>query len=177
MQQHHHPDPPVATLDAMDEVAAREALTRCCGATAWVDGMLARRPWGSEEALRAAAETVADGLAEADWIEAIAHHPRIGDREVLRAKVAGWAGGEQGGVDVGDETLLDALEAGNRAYELRFGFTFLVCATGKDGLLMLEALHSRLGGDPATEWQVAAAEQRRITQLRITKLLDDIEGG
>jgi len=146
-------------------------------ATDGIDGMIARRPWGSEGALRAAAEEVADTLEPADWIEAIAHHPRIGDREVLRSKVAGWAGGEQGGVDAGDEDLLDALEAANLAYEQRFGFTFLVCATGSDGRQMLAALQERLAGDPATEWRVAAGEQRQITQLRISKLLDDINGG
>lgn len=165
------------TLDALNrlpEPDARAALARCCGASRWVEAMLAARPYADAAALHAAAARAADTLGSDDWLEAFAHHPRIGDVAELRAKfaaTAAWAGAEQAGAASASDEVLAALAEGNRAYEARFGYIFVVCATGRRADEMLALLRSRLGNDPVTELAIAAGEQRRITGLRLDKLL------
>jgi 2-oxo-4-hydroxy-4-carboxy-5-ureidoimidazoline decarboxylase len=161
-------------LNSLPVDAACEALRRCCGASRWVDAMAARRPFADARALFAAAEEAWAGLGPADWSEAFAHHPRIGDKEALRQRFAAtrqWAASEQSGVSGASEEVVDALARGNRDYEARFGRIFIVCATGKSAEEMLALLRERLGNDPATEERVAAAEQARITRIRLEKLL------
>ena len=163
-------------LNRMPATEARAALARCCGARAWVDGVCASRPWRDRATLFAAAERIADTLAREDWLEAFSHHPRIGDREALRkrfATTAAWAGAEQQGAAAASEPTLDALAEGNRAYDRRFGYIFIVCATGKSADEMLALLRARLPNDPATEIGIAAREQRAITRLRLEKLLSE----
>lgn len=165
-----------AVLDAMDEAQARAALTRCCGASRWVEGMLARRPFGDDATLHRAADEVWATMSRQDILEAFSHHPRIGaDIEALRAKFAGkgdlqWSSGEQAGVSEADEATLEGLRDGNVAYEERFGFLFIVCATGKSADEMLALLRARLANDPEDELRIAAAEQAKITHLRLEKL-------
>src|SRR5262245_36908475 len=161
-------------LNALPGDEAKEALRRCCGASRWVDAMAARRPFPDARALFAAADEVWAGLGPADWREACGHHPRIGDKQALRERFAStrqWAAGEQSGVSGASEETLDELEKGNRDYEARFGHIFIVCATGKGAEEMLGLLRQRLGNDPATESRIAAAEQAKITRLRLEKLL------
>jgi 2-oxo-4-hydroxy-4-carboxy-5-ureidoimidazoline decarboxylase len=153
---------------------AREALRRCCGASRWVDAMAARRPFPSAEALFAAADEVWAGLGPDDWREAFAHHPRIGDKEALRKRFAAtrqWAAAEQSGASAASEEVLDALARGNRDYEARFGHIFVVCATGKGAEEMLGLLRQRLSNEPEVEARIAAAEQARITRIRLERLL------
>lgn len=169
------------TLEELNQLApadARSALERCCGARAWVERMRTKRPFANRDALFAAAEQAADGLGRADWLEAFARHPRIGDREALRARfadTAAWASEEQKATTGASEGTLAALEQGNRAYEARFGYGFIVCATGRSADEMLAILHARLENDPELELVMAAQEQRAITRLRLEKLLS--EGG
>lgn len=161
------------TLDNASEDDARRMLTACCGVSRWVDRMLARRPFGSAEALLAAARDEWWGLTDADWREAFAHHPRIGDRDALRARfpaTAHLSEREQSGVDGADDDVLDALAEANRAYEARFGYIFIVCATGKTAEEMLALLRERIGNEPADEIRIAAAEQAKITELRLQSL-------
>src|SRR5205085_9973807 len=102
------------------------------------------------------------------------HHPRIGDREALRrrfAATAAWAGEEQRGARAAGEETLTALAAANQAYEQKFGYIFIVCATGRSADEMLAILGRRLEADPARELETAAREQRAITRLRLEKLL------
>jgi 2-oxo-4-hydroxy-4-carboxy-5-ureidoimidazoline decarboxylase len=163
-------------LNTLQPERARAELERCCGAAAWVEAMLAARPFADRAALHAAAERAARALSRADWLEAFAHHPRIGDVAALRAKfaaTAAWAGAEQGGAVGAPEAVLAALARGNRAYEERFGYIFIVCATGQRADEMLAILESRLANDPARELDIAAAEQRRITRLRLEKLVEE----
>jgi 2-oxo-4-hydroxy-4-carboxy-5-ureidoimidazoline decarboxylase len=148
-------------------------LTACCGASRWVERMLARRPFGSADALLTAARDEWFALAEADWREAFAHHPRIGDREALRARfpaTAHLSEREQSGVAGAADDVLEALAGANRDYEARFGYIFIVCATGKTAEEMLALLRDRLGNDAADEIRIAAAEQARITALRLQSL-------
>lgn len=165
----------LSRLDGLPAEEARAELSRCCGSSAWLDGMLARRPFGDREGLFTAAESAFLSLEEADWREAFDHHPRIGDREALRARFAttrAWAEGEQAGTREAPDAVIDALAEGNRAYEARFGYIFIVCASGKSATEMLGLLRGRLPNEPEAELPIAAAEQAKITRLRLAKLLD-----
>ena len=164
----------IEELDALSKERAREELERCCGATRWIDSMIAARPFGSKEGLLAAADRADAALSDDDWLEAFRHHPRIGDIDSLRKKfasTAAWASGEQAGTASASEEVLQGLAEGNARYEDRNGFIFSVCATGKSASEMLAILNERLGNDRATELRIAAGEQAKITRLRLEKLL------
>jgi 2-oxo-4-hydroxy-4-carboxy-5-ureidoimidazoline decarboxylase len=161
-------------LDAMSEEAARAALGRCCGASRWVDGMLERRPFGSDTHLFTCADEVWAQMGPADHREAFTHHPRIGaSLDALREKFANTAelsATEQAGALAASDAELEALRDGNIRYEARFGHIFIVCASGKTAAQMLELLEARLGNDPDTELRIAAAQQHEITRLRLRDL-------
>jgi 2-oxo-4-hydroxy-4-carboxy-5-ureidoimidazoline decarboxylase len=164
----------LSRLNDLPAAEARAELLRCCGSSSWVLAMLARRPFADAAALYDASDTVWRSLGPADWREAFAHHPRIGDKDVLRSRFAAtpqWEQGEQAGVQGAAEELLTALAEGNQAYEERFGYIFIVCATGKSAAEMLVLLLARLGHSPQEELAIAAEEQAKITRLRLTKLL------
>ena len=161
------------TWQSIDHAAPEEArrlLARACGSSRWVERMLGRRPFGSREALLSAARAEWDTLDERDWREAFTHHPKIGDRESLRERFPTThtlSANEQAGVDGAPDAVLNALSEGNRAYERKFGFIFIVCASGLSAGEMLSKLNARLGNDPAHEIRVAAGEQAKITALRL----------
>jgi allantoicase len=165
---------PHAVLNALSLEDARAALLRCCGATRWAGWLLTQRPFASTEALLKAAAGVWTQMEKADMLEAFSHHPAIGaDPAALRerfAATAAWSSAEQAGVAGADEATLEALRDGNVRYREKFGYVFLVCATGKTAAEMLALLRTRLAHDPDTELRVAAAEQARITRLRLEKL-------
>ena len=132
--------------------------------------MLARRPFRSREAALSAAREEWFALDPADWREAFAHHPRIGDVEGLRKKFAATralSAREQAGVSRASEEVLAALLEGNRAYEAKFGYIFIICASGKSAEEMLTLLRARLPNDPAEEIRVAAEEHAKICDLRL----------
>lgn len=165
----------LAEIDSLPKPWAREAFERCCGAGRWVDAMVAGRPYRSVEGLSRAAERELEALGREDWLEAFTHHPRIGDVAALREKfasTAAWAGAEQSGAATATEATLEALAQANRDYEQRFGYIFIVCATGKTADEMLALLKARLPNRPKYELAIAAGEQRKITRLRIAKLLE-----
>jgi 2-oxo-4-hydroxy-4-carboxy-5-ureidoimidazoline decarboxylase len=165
------------TLEQFNALApekAAEELTRCCGASRWVDIMLKCRPFKDKAVLLKDAESTWSVMMPRDWMEAFEHHPRIGDKDALRekfAKTADWAKGEQSGAAAADDATLEALAAGNAEYEGKFGFIFIVCATGKSAKEMLALLNARLPNIQAAEMKLAAAEQAKITKLRLEKLL------
>jgi 2-oxo-4-hydroxy-4-carboxy-5-ureidoimidazoline decarboxylase len=163
-------------LDALAEPAALAAFLRCCGSRRWAEAMVRGRPYADAPALLAAAERAAQPLARADWLEAFSHHPRIGERSALVARfptTADWSSGEQAGVSGAGADVLDALLQANRDYEARFGYIFIVCATGKSATQMLALLRERLPNGPEAELEIAAAEQRKITAIRLKKLLSE----
>ncbi|MES1209825.1 MAG: 2-oxo-4-hydroxy-4-carboxy-5-ureidoimidazoline decarboxylase [Pseudomonadota bacterium] len=156
---------PHLVLNAMTADDARAALTRCCGSRRWVDAMLARRPWPSVGALHADAESTWAGLDRDDYLQAFAGHPRIG-----AGGTDTWSRQEQAAAaDAAGETQR-ALRAANDRYVDRFGYIFIVCATGKSAAEMLRLLEARLDNDPDRELAIAAGEQARITRLRLEKL-------
>jgi 2-oxo-4-hydroxy-4-carboxy-5-ureidoimidazoline decarboxylase len=165
---------PVEWLDGLSREAARAALWRCCASSRWVEGMLARRPFRSSAVVRQAAREVWSTLGRSDYLEAFAGHPPIGaSLHALRAKFGateGWSADEQAGVGGADERTLLALERGNRAYLTRFGYIFIVCANGRSAPTLLALLTARLLNSPERELAVAAAEQAKITELRLEKL-------
>lgn len=164
----------IEALNRLPEAQARVAFDRCCGSSRWITAMVAARPFPDRAALETMADRAFARLGLADWLEAFSKHPKIGDVAEMRsrfANTAAWAGTEQGGVASADEATLKALADDNRTYEQRFGYIFIVCATGKGAEEMLAMLRARLGNDPEREFELAAAEQRKITWLRIGKLL------
>lgn len=164
----------VRDLDSMDALAASQYLRRCCGADRWVEEVLRRRPFGDLDGLLRSADAAADPMVKEDWLQAFSHHPRIGDLDDLRrrfATTATWSEGEQVAVTLADETVLKDLAAANDTYEERFGYIFIVCASGKSAAEMLVLLQERLGNSPDEEWRIAAQEQRQITRLRLQKLV------
>lgn len=161
-------------LDAASDGEARATLSRCCGAAGWVERMLGRRPFGSDDALFRIADEEWAKADRAEILEALAHHPRIGaDLGELRKKyasTASWAAGEQSGAQAASDETLRALRDGNLAYEARHGFVFVVCATGKSADEMLAILRSRIDHDEDDELRIAAGEQGKITRIRLEKL-------
>lgn len=161
-------------LNRLPPEALRQHLEHCCASRHWADAMAARRPWRDAEHLFSDAEAASEDLGDSDWLEAFAHHPKIGNLDSMRKKFAATAhlaGAEQGAVREANEATLRALAEANAAYERQNGFIFIVCATGKSAEEMLALLKARLLNDRATELRNAAAEQRKITRLRLEKLL------
>ncbi len=166
----------IEKFNALSDAEARDALTRCCGSSRWVDQMTAARPAVSAETLHTMAAQIWRALDGTDWREAFTHHPRIGDASALRKKFAtsSWASAGAKGASEASEATLTALADGNRIYEERFGYIFIVCATGKSAAEMLALLQARLDAHPDDELKTAAAEQEKILHLRIDKLLGDL---
>lgn len=153
---------------------AHQQLANCCAATTWVERMLRLRPFHSVAALTEAAATSWQNLAEADYLEAFAAHPRIGDLTSLQKKfahTAQMAGREQGGIGDADEATLLQLQQLNDDYFARFGFIFIVFASGKSASAMLSLLSARIHNSRAAEITHAAAEQQKITALRLSRLI------
>jgi len=162
------------TLNTLSREAATQALTRCCGSKRWVQGMLTRLPFATHTAMYAAAVEIWAQLGPEDFREAFGHHPEIGSNlEDLRRKfatTATWSQAEQSAALRASEATLHALRDGNQAYRERFGYSFIVCATGKSAEEMLLLLQARLRHAPDLELGIAAAEQAKITHLRLEKL-------
>ncbi len=156
-------------LNRLDENSRARELRRCCGSTAWVRGMIAAGPFPTVFDLRDAADRIWGALMPEDWLEAFAAHPRIGER----ASTA-WSTHEQAGAASASRGTLEKLAAANRDYVARFGYIFIVCAAGRAAEELLQEAQSRLDNDPETELMVAAEEQRKITRLRLDKLLGEL---
>ena len=166
-------------LNALTSDQAQAEFMRCCGSSRWASRMTERRPFGSSDELAITARRIWQGLSHEDWKEAFSHHPKIGDVASLREKfatTAGWAGREQAGVKDANESVLHQLAEGNLRYESKFGYIFIVCATGKSAGEMLAMLKARLDNDPSDEILIAAGEQEKITELRLKKLLMEEKG-
>jgi OHCU decarboxylase len=161
-------------LNSLPADEAVKELRQCCGSGRWAEQMSNDRPYASLEALITHADRVWWSLTPDDWLEAFRSHPRIGEKKAssnVSAQSQQWSGQEQSGVSSASQATVDALASLNRAYEQKFGFIFIICATGKTSEEMLAALQKRLGHDSETELRLAATEQAKITELRLRKLL------
>ena len=155
------------------EVATRELL-QCCGSRRWAQQMSNDRPYSTLDALITHADRLWWSLTPADWLEAFRSHPKIGEKKAsnnVSVQSQQWSGQEQAEVDNASQQTADSLAALNRDYEEKFGFIFIICATGKTSGEMLAALQERLQHDYDTELRLAAGEQVKITELRLKKLL------
>jgi 2-oxo-4-hydroxy-4-carboxy-5-ureidoimidazoline decarboxylase len=160
-------------INAWTDDEARESFQRCCGSRRWFEAMARARPFESEAALIETAERIWWALSTADWLEAFGAHPRIGDVDAIRARfaaTAAWASREQAGALGASEEVLQNLARGNRQYEDRFGYIFIVCASGKTAEEMLGLLMQRLGNDADAEIKLAAGEQMKITRIRLERI-------
>ena len=151
-------------FNRLPDEAAEAELLRCCGSIRWARLMAAARPFSSLEAIGARADTIWWSLGTEDWLEAFRAHPRIGARAD-----SVWSAQEQSRARDASEAVRRRLHAANEAYEARFGYIFIVCASGKSAAEMLALLQQRLHNDAATEIRVAAEEQLRITELRLRR--------
>jgi OHCU decarboxylase len=167
----------LASWNDADAETALAAMMACCGARRWAKEIVALRPIESVVELSLAADRVWSSMEEADWMEAFACHPRIGERKTAHAAMhavaqsVAWSKQEQALTSSAAERVLAELAEGNALYEKRFGFTYIVCATGKSADEMLAILKRRLESDRATELREAAEQQRQITQIRLGKWL------
>ena len=165
------------TLDTLNTLPKSEALEQfaiCCGASKWVEEITAFRPFQHKNELFNLTENIWFSLTPEDWLEAFSHHPKIGDIDLLRKKfqkTKSWSEKEQLGIQEAGENILKDLAESNRLYEEKFGYIFIVCATGKSADEMLALLKVRLENDPEAELLIAAKEQNKITQLRLDNLL------
>lgn len=167
------------TLDDLNQLPAIDAenvFMQCCTSIAWVNNMINARPFLNRQSLTIAADKAWQDLTENDYLNAFEGHPKIGDINSLRAKYANTkklASGEQSSVDNASEQVLIDLSSGNDEYFNKFGFIFIVCATGKSAIQMLTLLQQRLPNSRATELINAAEEQRKIFHIRLSKLLGE----
>lgn len=170
----------LAELNALPVGEATRVLTECCGASAWVREMVSRRPFGSVSELLDASRKAWAATGPADWDEAFAHHPRIGESKPdadVGARAEGWSRSEQGGMVAATDEVRRQLAEGHHEYERKFGRIFIVSASGKTAEELLDHLRRRLGNTPAEERSTAAREQGKITELRLSKLLSDPNPG
>lgn len=153
---------------------AKNVFLHCCGSDRWAEEMAAARPFGDVHSLFSSAEGVWVKMKRSDALQAFSLHPEIGDVASLKSRFSmtqEWAKEEQAGVGGASEVVLSTLARENRKYRDKFGYLFIVCATGMTVEEMLQMLNERLRNDPETEFRVACAEQNKIARVRLEKLL------
>jgi 2-oxo-4-hydroxy-4-carboxy-5-ureidoimidazoline decarboxylase len=158
----------LTSLNAAPGEFARQHLRACCSSERWVAEVESGRPYASAEDLMASSDAAVAGLAPADLGQALAGHPRIGERSGADDR----SRREQAGVLGADPATIQALAEGNEEYERRFGHIYLVCATGRSAADLFSLLRERLGNDPGTEWGVVRRELGKINRIRLARLLE-----
>ena len=166
----------LAELNQGDSEQARIELLKCCGSRKWVNNILAARPFSSVDQLHAQAKDIWLELDKDDYLDAFAAHPKIGESKVPeKAKnTESWTRKEQVGMLNAADSVKLELEKQNYKYEKKFGYIFIVCATGKSAEEMLVLLQQRLENIPMIEINIAAWEQNKITKLRLNNMLVDV---
>jgi OHCU decarboxylase len=165
-------------LDGLNELPpelAEAELLKCCGSRRWAQSMTRGRPFDSIAELLTKADGVWRSLSEEDWLETFRAHPKIGEKKAAASQstqAQNWSADEQSGTVGAAAATIKELANANLEYERRFGFIYIVCATGKSSEEMLAILKERLENDPQTELRNAAEEQRKITRLRLEKLFN-----
>ncbi|CAN5484212.1 2-oxo-4-hydroxy-4-carboxy-5-ureidoimidazoline decarboxylase [soil metagenome] len=165
----------LAWLNDLPADEAEDVFLDCCGSSKWARRMAAARPFPLLDDLFHKAERVWFALTPGDWLEAFAAHPKIGSKKAAPAqgkRAAQWSAVEQSGMFTADDYVKVELAEANSLYEQRFGFIFIVCASGKSPDEMLAICNARLKNSAETEMRIAADEQRKITEIRLNKLLE-----
>jgi len=166
--------PSLELINKLEESEAVSELMKCCGSSRWAALVVEARPFQDEESLLHSAMSAWKKTEPEDWLEAFSHHPKIGERKAEKTQTEQereWSAQEQSNTAKIPEDSLNELTELNRQYEERFGYIFIVCATGKTAEEILRLLKTRLLNDPETELKVAAEEQRKIMELRLRKLV------
>lgn len=165
----------IGHINSITSEQAEAEFVKCCGSKRWAARMSAERPFENIEEMVTAADRIWWALDATDWLEAFDSHPKIGEKKtaapVARESLS-WSESEQSGTRNSTQPTIEELAELNRQYQEKFGFIYIVCATGKSAEEMLAILRDRLGNDPATELRNAATEQAKITTLRLNKLLN-----
>jgi OHCU decarboxylase len=170
-------------FNGLKKDTAKAELLKCCGSRKWASLMMESFPFDSNEDLHNKAATIwYDECKEEDWLEASQHHPKIGGLSTLLprggfvvgpASTQDWAAAEQSGVKQANAEITEILARRNKEYEEKFGFIFIVCATGKSAEEMLAILENRLINNYDEEINIAMSEQNKITQIRLKKMIND----
>ena len=162
-------------LNSLTPADAQAEFLKCCGSKRWAKRMSEARPFADSEEVSSRADAIWAALGEQDWLEAFRAHPKIGERKAATIQsqdAANWSAQEQSDAQQAGAEIKKAIAEGNKLYETRFGFIFIICASGKSAEEILESLNQRLANDAGAEMRIAAEEQRKITQLRLKKLLE-----
>ena len=169
--------PHLDSLNSLSPSDAEQEFLKCCGSKNWAQQMVVERPFGSLNQLIKDSDRIWRSLEPADWLEAFQSHPKIGEKKAaaaIAAEAQQWAEDEQSGTRAATAETIAELTELNSAYEKKFGYIFIVCASGKSSEEMLGILRNRLNNDPDDELLIAAAEQAQITQLRLIKLVSPV---
>lgn len=159
----------IKAFNKLGRAQREKQMFSCCGSSAWVTLMLKRFPFaGEKDLVDAATDTWYNQCNSIDWLESFAHHPKIGDVKSLTKK---FAGKEQASVAGAAKKTIAALANANKEYESKFGFIFIICATGKSATEMLRLLEDRLSNTIGEELHIAMGEQMKITMLRFQKII------
>ncbi|HJP94477.1 MAG TPA: 2-oxo-4-hydroxy-4-carboxy-5-ureidoimidazoline decarboxylase [Pyrinomonadaceae bacterium] len=161
-------------LNELSDAEAADELLKCCGSKEWAHDVASGRPYDTLEELIATASDIWWSLKPNDWLEAFRSHPKIGEKQLaapVPQQSRDWSSQEQAGIASASRETSDEMARLNREYEQKFGFIFIICASGKSPEEVLSALRERLKNDPEVEVNIAAAEQHKITELRLKKLL------
>ena len=162
------------TLNSLSQERVDSEFLKCCGSRNWARTMAEARPFASVDQLLTKADSLWRSLSHEDWLEAFRAHPKIGEKKAATTQskqAEKWSTQEQAGTQEATAETKAALAEGNRKYMDRFGFIFIICASGNSADEMLASLNNRLQNDPETELVIASEEQRKITRLRLEKLV------
>lgn len=170
-------DASLERLNSLPSVEAVAEFLKCCGSKSWACQMASERPFPDFVEMIEAADWIWYSLDQQDWLEAFHSHPKIGEKKAAATtamEAQKWSAEEQSGVEASGADVLSLLAELNRAYEEKFGFIFIVCATGKSSAEMVALLRERIENPPDVELQNAATEQAKITELRLRKLISHV---
>jgi len=162
---------PLNVFNTQPAADAEERLLSCCGSKGWARALVANRPYASADDLIQAGEVLWFSLTEADWLEAFACHPRIGEKKAPTTQFLAMSESEQAAATLSLDKIAVAMTRGNRAYDEKFGFRYIVFASGRTGPELLAILEERLLRTREEELQEAARQQQQITSLRMTRWL------
>lgn len=165
----------IQELNELKKTQLKQELEKCCGSKTWIKKMMSAFPVSNKTMLLKTAKENWKECTEKDWLDAFSHHPKIGDINSLNNKFAStakWAIGEQAGIQSATDTIIEEFAKQNADYEHKFGFIFIVCATGKSASEMLEILKTRMKNKREKELKIAAAEQAKITIIRLKKIME-----
>lgn len=166
----------LAALTALPPARAAAEFSACCASSRWVAALTGRRPFPDASSLYTAAAEELAALEWSDVLEALAAHPRIGKPAAGSGAEAQWSRSEQAGAAAAQPSTAEALAVANAEYEAKFGFVFLIRATGRSAQEMLDAALDRLGHDEPTEQSVVRGELAQIVRLRLDRMLDGLRG-